>query len=86
MDVGDLIRQMLDVFFEQVIVRMGIARRGELMSAPVKEKRKFEQMLDEHVAFGLGKGIDVLMNEVELLGATEQLSYPTPVYEQNCEV
>ena len=72
-NVGDLIQQMLDVFFEQEIVRMGIARRDDFIAAPVKEKRKFEQMLDEHVASGLGKGIDVLMDEVEYLCATEQL-------------
>ncbi|KAK5943680.1 F-box protein: endocytic membrane traffic, recycling ReCYcling 1 [Knufia obscura] len=72
-NVGDLIQQMLDVFFEQEIVRMGIARRDDFIAAPVKEKKKFEQMLDEHVAAGLGKGIDVLMDEVEYLCATEQL-------------
>lgn len=72
-NVGDLIQQMLDVFFEQEIVAMGIARRDDFISAPVKEKRKFEQMLDEHVATGLSKGIDVLMDEVEYLCATEQL-------------
>jgi len=72
-NVGDLIQQMLDVFFEQEIVRKGIARRDDFIAAPVKEKRKFEQMLDEHVASGLGKGIDVLMDEVEYLCATEQL-------------
>ncbi|KAK5076189.1 F-box protein: endocytic membrane traffic, recycling ReCYcling 1 [Lithohypha guttulata] len=72
-NVGDLIQQMLDVFFEQEIVRMGIAKRDDFISPPVKEKRKFEQMLDEHVASGLSKGIDVLMDEVEYLCATEQL-------------
>lgn len=72
-NVGDLIQQMLDVFFEQEIVAMSIARRDDFVAAPVKEKRKFEQMLDEHVASGLGKGIDVLMDEVEYLCATEQL-------------
>lgn len=72
-NVGDLIQQMLDVFFEQEIVAMSIARRDDFIAAPVKEKRKFEQMLDEHVASGLGKGIDVLMDEVEYLCATEQL-------------
>lgn len=72
-NVGDLIQQMLDVFFEQEIIAMGITRRDDFISAPVKEKRKFESMLDERVASGLGKGIDVLMDEVEYLCATEQL-------------
>lgn len=72
-NVGDLIQQMLDVFFEQEIIAMGITRRDDFISAPVKEKKKFESMLDERVASGLGKGIDVLMDEVEYLCATEQL-------------
>lgn len=72
-NVGDLIQQMLDVFFEQEIIAMGITRRDDFISAPVKDKRKFESMLDERVASGLGKGIDVLMDEVEYLCATEQL-------------
>ena len=72
-NVGDLIQQMLDVFFEQEIVAMGIAKRDDFVAATVKEKKKFEQMLDEHVASGLGKGIDVLMDEIEYLCATEQL-------------
>lgn len=72
-NVGDLIQQMLDVFFEQEIVRMGIAKRDDFIAPVVKEKRSFEQMLDEHVAAGLSKGIDVLMDEVEYLCATEQL-------------
>lgn len=71
-NIGDLIQQMLDVFFEQEVVAMGIVRRDDFMTAPVKAKRQFEQMLDEHVASGLGKGIDVLMDEVEYLCATEQ--------------
>lgn len=71
-NVGDLIQQMLDVFFEQEVVRMGIVKRDDFIAPSVKEKRKFEQMLDEHVAAGLSKGIDVLMDEVEFLCATEQ--------------
>jgi len=72
-NVGDLIQQMLDVFYEQEIIAMSIIKRDDFISAPVKAKKRFEHMLDERVASGLSKGIDVLMDEVEYLCATEQL-------------
>lgn len=71
-NVGDLIQQMLDVFFESELIRLGIANRDDFLDPAVKEKKKFEQMLDERVAAGLGKGIDVLMDEVEYICATTQ--------------
>ncbi|KAF7513958.1 hypothetical protein GJ744_006572 [Endocarpon pusillum] len=71
-NVGDLIQQMLDVFFESELIRLGIANRDDFLDPAVKEKKKFEQMLDERVAAGLGKGIDVLMDEVEYMCATTQ--------------
>jgi recyclin-1 len=72
-NVGDLIQQMLDVFFESELIRLRIANRDDFLDPSVKEKKKFEQMLDERVAAGLGKGIDVLMDEVEYICATTQL-------------
>ncbi|OAG35621.1 hypothetical protein AYO21_10228 [Fonsecaea monophora] len=77
-NVGDLIQQMLDVFYESELVRMRISKRDDFLDINVKEKRKFEAMLDESVAAGLGKGIDVLMDEVEYICATTQL--PTDFY------
>ncbi|EXJ78998.1 hypothetical protein A1O3_08499 [Capronia epimyces CBS 606.96] len=77
-NVGDLIQQMLDVFYESELVRLRISNRDDFLDINVKEKKKFEAMLDERVAAGLGKGIDVLMNEVEFLCATTQL--PTDFY------
>lgn len=71
-NVGDLIQQMLDVFFESELIANKITTRDDFLSAPVKEKRKFELMLDERVAAGLSKGIDVLMDEIEYICATEQ--------------
>ena len=72
-NVGDLIQQMLDVFFESELIRLGIAHRDDFLDPSLKEKKKFEQMLDERVAAGLGKGIDVLMDEVEYICATTQM-------------
>lgn len=77
-NVGDLIQQMLDVFYESELVRLRISNRDDFLDVNVKEKRKFEAMLDERVAAGLGKGIDVLMEEVEYICATSQL--PTDFY------
>ncbi|AEO56865.1 hypothetical protein MYCTH_2302278, partial [Thermothelomyces thermophilus ATCC 42464] len=72
-NVGDLISQMIDVFYEQQLAGPKIADRNDFMDPAGLAKKKFEQMLDESVAAGLNKGIDVLMDEVEYLCATTQL-------------
>lgn len=71
-NVGDLIQQMLDVFYEQELISTGLTDRSDFLSPAVKEKKRFEQMLDERVAAGLNKGIEVLMAEVEYVCATTQ--------------
>ncbi|KAL8890242.1 MAG: hypothetical protein Q9215_002581 [Flavoplaca cf. flavocitrina] len=71
-NVGDLIQQMLDVFYEQEMVASRLTDRNDFIDPAVKEKKKFEQMLDERVAAGLNKGIEVLMAEVEFVCATTQ--------------
>jgi len=77
-NVGDLIQQMLDVFYESELVRLRISIRDDFLDVNVKEKKKFEAMLDERVAAGLSKGIDVLIDEVEYVCATTQ--QPTDFY------
>lgn len=71
-NVGDLILQMMDVFYEQELIGMRLTDRNDFLDPAVKEKKKFEQMLDERVAAGLNKGIDVLMEEVDYILATRQ--------------
>ena len=71
-NVGDLISQMIDVFYEQQMAGPKIADRNDFLDPSGLAKKKFEQMLDESVAAGLNKGIDVLMDEVEYLCATTQ--------------
>ncbi|KAH8773353.1 exocyst complex component Sec10-domain-containing protein [Hyaloscypha sp. PMI_1271] len=71
-NVGDLISQMIDVFYEQQMAGPKLSDRNDFLDPAVKAKKKFEQMLDERVAAGLNKGIDVLMDEVEYLCATVQ--------------
>jgi recyclin-1 len=71
-NVGDLISQMIDVFYEQQLAATKLADRNDFLDPAVVAKKKFEQMLDERVAAGLNKGIDVLMDEVEYVCATTQ--------------
>jgi recyclin-1 len=71
-NVGDLISQMIDVFYEQQLAATQLTDKNDFLDPAVKAKKKFEQMLDERVAAGLNKGIDVLMDEVEYVCATVQ--------------
>ena len=71
-NVGDLIQQMIDVFYGQEMVAAKLTDRDDFLNPAVKEKKHFEQMLDERVAAGLNKGIEVLMAEVEHVCATAQ--------------
>jgi recyclin-1 len=66
-NVGDLILQMVDVFYEQELVAKRLTDRNDFLDPSVKEKKRFEQMLDERVAAGLNKGIDALMAEVDYI-------------------
>ncbi|PGH12682.1 hypothetical protein AJ80_06625 [Polytolypa hystricis UAMH7299] len=71
-NVGDLILQMMDVFYEQELVGARLTDRNDFLNPAAKGKKKFEQMLDERVAAGLNKGIEVLMDEVDYILATKQ--------------
>jgi recyclin-1 len=87
-NVGDLISQMIDVFYEQQLAGPRIADRNDFLDPAGLAKKKFEQMLDESVAAGLNKGIDVLMDEVEYICGTTQLPTdynptPPPASEKN---
>ncbi len=74
-NVGDLIQQMVEVFYLQELVAAKLTDADDFLSLAAKEKKRFESMLDERVAAGLNKGIDVLMDEVEYLcGTTQQPS------------
>ncbi|KNG87039.1 putative secretion pathway protein Sls2/Rcy1 [Aspergillus nomiae NRRL 13137] len=91
-NVGDLILQMVDVFYEQELIGKKLTDRNDFVDPAVKEKKKFEQNLDERVAAGLNKGIDVLMEEVDYILATRQLatdfnpSVSTDPYRQTMDV
>lgn len=88
-NVGDLISQMIDVFYEQQLCAPRICDKNDFLDPAVKAKKKWEQMLDERVAAGLNKGIDVLMDEVEYLCATLQqpTDYnPRPASDSNADI
>jgi recyclin-1 len=72
-NVGDLIQQMVEMFYIQELVAAKLTNQDDFLSPAAKEKKRFEQMLDESVAAGLNKGIDVLMDEVEYICGTLQL-------------
>jgi len=71
-NVGDLIQQMIDVFYEQELVAHKLTDQDDFLNPAAKEKKRFEQMLDTRVAAGLNTGIEVLMGEVEYVCATTQ--------------
>jgi len=71
-NIGDLIQQMIDVFYEQELVAARLTDRNDFLNPAAKEKKRFEQMLDERVAAGLNVGIDVLIDELEHIFATTQ--------------
>ena len=78
-NVGDLIQQMVDVFYVQELCATKLTDRDDFLNPATKEKKKFEQMLDERVAAGLNKGIDVLIDEVEFInGSTQNLTDYNP--------
>lgn len=60
-NVGDLIQQMIEVFYEQELVAPRLTDPKDFLNPAAKEKKRFEQMLDERVAAGLNKGIDVML-------------------------
>lgn len=72
-NIGDLIQQMVHVFFEQELVQRKLVKQTDFLSPAVKAKRKFEQNLDDAVANGLNRGIDVLIDQIEFLFLTMQL-------------
>lgn len=71
-NLADLIQQMLTVFYDSELLRLQIARPNDHLDPNFKDKKRFEAMLDERVASGLGKGIDVLIEEVDYICATTQ--------------
>lgn len=71
-NIGDLIQQMIHVFFEEELAQRKFIDKNNFMSPAVNAKKKFEQQLDEAVANGLNRGIDVLIDQVDFTFVTQQ--------------
>ncbi|ODV89683.1 hypothetical protein CANCADRAFT_17782, partial [Tortispora caseinolytica NRRL Y-17796] len=84
-NVGDLIQQLVDAFYEQELIAPRFVSKQDFLTQSIQEKRKFEQMLDESVATGLNKGIDVLIGTSERILIAEQLGsdYNPPVIDNS---
>ncbi|KAL0574233.1 F-box protein: endocytic membrane traffic, recycling ReCYcling 1, partial [Marasmius crinis-equi] len=61
--VGDTIQSMVQVYFDKELAPH--IDRTDFLNAVVREKKRFENALDDCVAGGLNAGTEVLMNQVE---------------------
>ncbi|KAF5347131.1 hypothetical protein D9756_010961 [Leucocoprinus leucothites] len=76
--IGDMIQSMVQVYFDKELAPH--IDKTDFLNAVVREKKRFENALDESVAGGLNAGTDVLMNQVEhiILTLTEPREYYPP--------
>ncbi|KAI5995727.1 exocyst complex component Sec10-domain-containing protein [Pisolithus marmoratus] len=61
--MGDTIQSMVQVFFDKEMAPY--IDKTDFLNAVVREKKRFENSLDDCVAAGLNAGTQVLMNQVE---------------------
>jgi len=61
--VGDTIQSMVQVFFDKEMAPH--IDKTDFLNAVVREKKRFENTLDDSVASGLNAGTQVLMNQVD---------------------
>lgn len=62
--VGDTIQSMVQVYFDKELATY--VDKTDFLNAVMREKKRFEGILDDAVAGGLNAGIEVLMNQVSL--------------------
>ncbi|KAJ3491656.1 hypothetical protein NLJ89_g11318 [Agrocybe chaxingu] len=76
--VGDTIQSMVQVYFDKELAPH--IDKTDFLNAVVREKKRFENTLDDSVALGLNAGTDVLMNQVEhiILTLTKARVYYPP--------
>lgn len=73
-NVGDIVLQMISIFYRNELERKGIVDRNrDFLNDVVQTKKNFETMLDDFVAEGLNIGINKLMDEVFFVFNTLQL-------------
>lgn len=69
--VADLILQMVQVYYAEEMCKH--IDKMDFLNEANKEKKTFERMIDDGVAAGLDKSIEVLIGQVEYILATMQL-------------
>ncbi|KAK2460734.1 hypothetical protein APHAL10511_007204 [Amanita phalloides] len=76
--VGDTIQSMVQVYFDKELAPH--IDKTDFLNAVVREKKKFENALDDAVAAGLNAGTELLMNQVEhiILARTKPREYYPP--------
>ncbi|KAG1807438.1 exocyst complex component Sec10-like protein [Suillus subaureus] len=76
--IGDTIQSMVQVFFDKELAPY--IDKKDFLNVVVREKKRFENTLDDCVAAGLNAGTQVLMNQVEhiILTLTKPREYYPP--------
>lgn len=69
--VADLILQMVQVFYAEEMCKH--IDKMDFLNEANKEKKSFERMIDDGVAAGLDKSIEVMIDQVAYILATMQL-------------
>ncbi|KAI8822966.1 exocyst complex component Sec10-domain-containing protein [Fimicolochytrium jonesii] len=68
--IADLIQQMIEVYYQEDVKSW--IDESDFLSDIVTEKKAFERLLDDCVASGMDKSIQVLVNQVEYILLVEQ--------------
>ncbi|KAJ3716502.1 exocyst complex component Sec10-like protein [Lentinula raphanica] len=76
--IGDTIQSMIQVYFDKEMAPH--IDKTDFLNSVVREKKRFENSLDDSVAGGLNAGTEVLMNQVEhiILRLTAPREYYPP--------
>lgn len=81
--VADLILQMVQVYYAEEMCKH--IDKMDFLNEANKEKKAFERMIDDGVAAGLDKSIEVLIDQVAYILATMQ--QPTDYNpDENCDI
>lgn len=68
--IGDTIQQMMQVFFDEIATRL--LSKVDFTNAAVREKKRFENDLDDNVAEGLNAGVALLTDHMEYIVFSRQ--------------
>lgn len=68
--VADVIQQMVQLYYDEEITKH--VDKHDFMNDVNKEKKTFERLLDDCVARGMDRGIQVLLSQVEFILSSEQ--------------